>query len=131
MAQVVGVEPEQLEEAGRADAAAELRKLLAASTADFTPSADPGAPASSEGGVTIPLEAVRQLVGPALIQEATSIRQHAEAVLAANPGASGRDIFPSEAELAELWDNTPSLPVAAKSRYAAIWRLGMEQRKSG
>ena len=81
--------------------------------------------------VSISLDAVRAIVGPALVDTATSIRRHAETVLARNWRATGDDIFPGEPDLAELWDLAPSLPVPERSRYAAIMRLGRQQRKSG
>jgi hypothetical protein len=84
-------------------------------------------PEPSAAEVTIPLETVRLIVGPALIGTATSIRRHAEMVLARNEHATGRDIFPDEPDLAGMWDCGPDLSVPERSRYAAIMRLGRQE----
>ena len=95
------------------------------------PATTPSAPLPPPAEVSISLDTVRAIVGPALVDTATSIRRHAETVLARNPHATGEDIFPGEPDLAELWDLAPSLSVPERSRYAAIMRLGRQQRKSG
>ncbi len=93
------------------------------------------APASTESEpaaeVSISLETVRAIVGPAVMDTASAIRRHAEAVLARNPDATGSDVFPGEPDLAGMWDLAPDLSVYERSRYAAIMRLGRGQRKSG
>jgi hypothetical protein len=81
--------------------------------------------------VTITLDTVRAIVGPALIDTATAVRRHAETVLARNPDATGRDIFPDEPDIAGMWDCGPDLSVPERSRYAAIMCLGRQEwRKS-
>ena len=74
---------------------------------------------------------MRAIVGPAVMDTASAIRRHAEAVLARNPDATGSDVFPGEPDLAGMWDLAPDLSIYERSRYAAIMRLGRGQRKSG
>ena len=88
-------------------------------------------PESPPAEITISLDTVRAIIGPAVMDTATAIRRHAESVLARNPHATGPDIFPDEPDLAELWDLAPSLSVPERSRYGAYMRLGRQQRKSG
>lgn len=90
------------------------------------------APEPPAAEVTIPLETVRAIIGPALMDTATAIRLHIETVLAHSPRATGAEVFPGEPDLAEMWDYTPGLSARERARYAAIMRLGRcQQRKSG